>query len=174
MNAEVFWCTGMSGVGKSTLSEYAKDNLERSGHKVLVLDGDVIRSKYTIPLGFSRNEVKSNNMNMLSICVNERANYDVIIVPIISPIRTVREKIRSQLSPGFHLLYITAGMEILKRRDPKGLYNKAEKGEITDLIGYADSNPYEIPDDFDLKVDTSSCIINESQEIFMNYILSNL
>ena len=62
--ASIFWCTGMSGVGKSTLSEYAKSELENHGYNILILDGDVERENYDIKLGFGKNDVEKNNLNV--------------------------------------------------------------------------------------------------------------
>ena len=104
--ASIFWCTGMSGVGKSTLSEYAKSELENHGYNILIIDGDVIRTQYKIQLGFDRMDVEKNNLYVVKLCKNERYNYDAIIVPIISPINTVRSTIRRLLSPSYHLVYI--------------------------------------------------------------------
>jgi len=173
--ADIFWCTGMSGTGKSTLSLYAKGELKRKGLSVLILDGDVIRDKYKTRLGFGREDVEKNNLNVAKLCEGERDNYDVIIVPIISSIDTVRRTVRKNLSPGFHLMYITADIESLKDRDPKGLYKKADNGELIGLIGYSDSNPYDIPQDYDLIVDTSKQVdVERSKELFLNFILQNI
>ena len=60
--AHIFWCTGMSGSGKSTLAEHAKVKLERLGFTVLILDGDVVREKYNVQLGFDRKDVEKNNL----------------------------------------------------------------------------------------------------------------
>lgn len=169
--ALVFWCTGMSGVGKSTLANYAKEELELLNYKVLILDGDIIREKYNVPLGFGRDDVKFNNLNVMEICKSEQCNYDVIIVPIISPIDEVRATVREFLSPGYYLIYVEANIETLKTRDTKGLYKKADDGKILDLIGYSNSNPYDVPQDYDLKVTTSSnCSIYKSRELFNEYL----
>jgi len=174
-DSKIFWCTGMSGAGKSTLADFAKIELEKSGVSVLILDGDVIRDKYSIPLGFGRDDVEKNNLNVVQICKDERVNYDVIIVPIISPIEKVREVIREKLSPNFYLIYIFSEIRSLKVRDTKGLYKKADNGEIKDLIGYSESNPYDDPLNFDLLVDTThQSEINESKNQFINFVEKTL
>jgi len=169
--AHIFWCTGMSGSGKSTLAEHAKVKLERLGFTVLILDGDVVREKYNVQLGFDRKDVEKNNLYVVKLCQKERCNYDVIIVPIISPINTVRSTIRRLLSPSYHLVYIYSDVDTLKKRDTKGLYKKAESGEITDLIGCSKSNPYDIPKDYDFMIDTGKqSDIAQSKQAFSKFV----
>ena len=173
--AHIFWCTGMSGSGKSTLAEHAKVKLERLGFTVLIIDGDVVREQYDAQLGFGREDVEKNNLYVAKLCESERYNYDVILVPIISPINSVRSTIRSLLSPCYHLVYIYTDIETLKKRDTKGLYKKADDGEITDLIGYSKSNQYDIPKDYDLMVDTEKqSNIEKSKQAFSNFVNSKV
>jgi len=175
IKGNIFWCTGMSGAGKSTLAEYARDELERLGFSVLILDGDVVREKYDVQLGFGRKDVEKNNLNVARLCNDERCDYDVIIVPIISPIDAVRCKVRKLLAPGYNLIFISADIRSLKKRDPKGLYKKADNNEITDLIGYSDSNPYDTPKDYDLVIDTSNKTdIDKSKQLFIEFILKKV
>ena len=169
--AKIFWCTGMSGTGKTTLTSHAKIELEKHGLKVLIIDGDVVRKKYITQLGFNREDVKNNNLNVAEICLNERDKFDVIIVPIISNIETVRCTVRKLLSPNFYLIYLYADIASLKARDPKGLYKKADQGIIKDLIGYSNNNPYDIPEEFDLRIDTSvESDLLRSKNMFTSFI----
>jgi adenylylsulfate kinase-like enzyme len=171
-NAAVFWCTGMSGAGKSTLAEHAKTEMEKTGLSVLIVDGDTVRESYPEKLGFSGDDVRKNNLNIANICTNERKSYDAIIVPIISPSNEVRAIVREMLSENVYLIFVSSDIESLRERDPKGLYKDADLGRIVDLIGYSESNPYEIPSDADLIVDTSSnSDIQESKRIFSEFIL---
>ena len=99
------------------------------------------------------------------------SRYDAIIVPIISPINTVRSTIRRLLSPSYHLVYIYSDVDTLKKRDTKGLYKKAESGEITDLIGCSKSNPYDIPKDYDFMIDTGKqSDIAQSKQAFSKFV----
>jgi adenylylsulfate kinase-like enzyme len=173
--AKIFWCTGMSGAGKSTLATFAASELKKHNISVLILDGDVIRDRYSVPLGFNRKDVKKNNLHVAQICKAEGINYDVIIVPIISPIEKVRGIVGESLSPNFHLIYIFSEIESLRDRDTKGLYKKADDGEITDLIGYSKSNPYDDPLNFDLMINTThQSEINESKNQFYQFIYQSL
>ena len=173
--ANIFWCTGMSGAGKSTLAEHAKYELEMREFSTLILDGDVVREENEVKLGFGPKDVENNNLHVASLCEQERYNYNVIIVPIISPINVVRSSIRKLLSPGYYLIYIKADIESLRKRDPKGLYQKADNGEITDLIGYSYCNPYEQPEQYDLIINTSNeAEILESKNIFTKFIIKRI
>ena len=175
IKANIFWLTGMSGVGKSTLANYAKDELERLGFSALILDGDVIRAKYDIKKGYDAEDVKKNNLHVTELCRRERNNYNAIIVPIISPIDLVRSEVRRLLTPGYYLLYVHTNIETLKKRDPKGLYKKADEGRITDLIGYSDRNPYDIPKDYDLLIDTSDEFSEDNaKHQFSKYIVKKV
>ena len=169
--ASIFWCTGMSGAGKSTLAEYAKSELEKQGFSILIIDGDTVRNNYNIKLGFGEEDIKKNNNNVALICKKERGNFDAIIVPIISPLELLRFNIRNILSPRYYLVYIKAEIKSLKERDPKGLYKKADDGDIINLIGYSNSNTYETPTDYDLLVNTSKTSdVKKCKESFMRFI----
>ena len=173
--AKIFWCTGMSGTGKTTLTSHAKIELEQHGLKVLIIDGDVVRKNYITQLGFNREDVEKNNLNVAEICLSERDKYDVIIVPIISNIETVRCAVRKLLSPNFYLIYLYADIASLKARDPKGLYKKADQGIIKDLIGYSNSNPYDVPEEFDLRIDSSAeSDLQSSKNMFTTFITNKI
>jgi len=154
--AHIYWCTGLSGAGKTSLSTEAKKHLEFMGFDVLIVDGDVVRSNYDSNPGFHREAIEKNNLTIAEICKKNRGDYDAILVPVISPIDSVRKEIRKILSPQFSLIYLSADVASLKTRDVKGLYAKADRGDLPDLIGYSESNPYEKPDDADLVIDTGS------------------
>ena len=173
-NATIFWFTGLSGSGKTTLSFRAEKKLTESGFSVKVLDGDMIRAAYKVKLGFDRKDIERNNTNIVKTCEVERENYDILIVPVISPINYCRMMARKKLEPYFYLIYLSSSIDSLKRRDPKGLYDKADRGEILDLIGYSKINPYEVPVDADLEIDTSSSATLESSvETIVEFIKKN-
>jgi adenylyl-sulfate kinase len=170
-NAVIFWCTGLSGVGKTTLANRAKTKLETAGLSVMIVDGDKIRASYKDKLGFGRSDIEKNNMRIVAICEDERRNYEIIIVPVISPIDDVRKATRKRLEPFFYFIYISCDIDSLEKRDPKGLYKKADRGEIKDLIGYSANNPYDVPMDADFALDTSSStMLGESAEAFEGFI----
>jgi len=165
----------MSGSGKSTLACYAKVELESSGLKVLILDGDDVRERHDVQLGFGREDIKKNNLYVLRLCEQERYNYDAIIIPIISPINDLRLTIKNKLSPNYHLIFINSDIDTLKKRDTKGLYKKFDEGQIKDLIGCSSNNPYDAPSDYNLKVNTGKkSNIMHSKKIFLSYLSSKI
>ena len=151
----IIWFTGMSGSGKSTLSIELKKQLQDKGYSVQIIDGDTVRDNYTSKLGFGRQDVLTNNLNIAQKCLELRNPCDVILVPVISPYQEVRSKVRKLLNPNFHLIYLTTTLDNLKKRDTKGLYALADSGVIKDLIGFSKETPYEAPDDAELTIDTT-------------------
>ena len=174
-SAHIFWCTGMSGSGKSTLAEYVKVELKKLEFKALILDGDAVRQKYDTQLGYERQDVEKNNLYVSKLCAKQRHNYDVIIVPIISPIEKTRAVIRELLSPNYHLIYVYSDIDTLKIRDTKGLYRRADLGQLSNLIGYSDNNPYDVPMNYDLMISTGKqSNIEESKQLFLDYVKSKI
>ena len=112
----------------------------------------------------------------LRLYVSENRNkFDVMIVPVISPYDKIRKEVRSFLSPMFHLVFLKAGIESLRSRDTKGLYAAADRGEITDLIGYSKCNPYEIPTDAEIVINTGAgSTLEESKQILSEYITCSI
>ena len=173
--SNVFWCTGMSGVGKSTLSIHVKTELEKRDFSVTIIDGDYIRKNYKMPLGFSRKDIEKNNMLIAKFAEEQSLKNDVTIVSIISPIDKIRKQIRKMLSPNFYLVYLTADIDALVQRDPKGLYKKANENVITDLIGYSNKNLYDVPLDADLVIDTSQeSSFCECQKMYLDFIIEKI
>ena len=115
--------------------------------------------------------MEKNNMHIVAICEAERKNYDIIIVSVISPIDHTRKITREKLKPFFYLIYLSCEIDSLKKRDPKGLYGKADRGQIIDLIGYSASNPYEVPMDADLTLNTTPpATLEVSVQAFLGFI----
>ena len=145
----------MSGSGKTTLAIEIKSALETEGYNLLILDGDQVRDSYKEKLSFTRDDIFKNNLRIAKKCLSARDQYDVIIVPVISPYEKSRREVRKLLEPDFHLIYLKADIESLKERDPKGLYSAADAGLLKNLIGYCDSTPYEEPNKYELMINTS-------------------
>ncbi len=151
----IFWCTGLSGAGKTAIAVESKKHLEAIGLALMVVGGDKVRASYGEKLGFGRSDVEKNNLHIVSICEAERKNYDIIIVSAISSIDHARKIAREKLEPFFYLIYLSCEIDSLKKRDPKGLYGKADRGQIVGLIGYSASNPYDVPMDADFTLNTT-------------------
>lgn len=169
-NGLVFWFTGLSGAGKTTLAQAARIELEAMGHSVMLLDGDGLRPVLSAGLGFGRADVIENNSRVARHCARHRAEADILLVPIISPYVEGRAAARAILEPGFFLIYVRADLATVMDRDPKGLYRRAQEGEIADMIGYSPDTPYDPPADADLTIDTAALPPRAAAAHFVRYI----
>jgi adenylylsulfate kinase-like enzyme len=162
----------MSGSGKSTLAEYIKDTYQKKGYSVRIIDGDDIRDRDVEKLGFGRKDVEVNNLRIAKLCLESKDNgFELILVPVISPYDEVRKRTKSLLEPYYHLVYVEADIDSLKKRDTKGLYKAADQGLIHDLIGYSEINPYDRPSDSDFIVNTSNnTSLNDSKQALLEFI----
>jgi adenylyl-sulfate kinase len=158
------WFTGLSGSGKSTLGELLVEVLERRGHRYELLDGDVVRTHLSKGLGFSKED---RDTNILRIgWVAERLTYHgaAVVCSAISPYREARDAVRSNI-PAFVEVYVRCSVEECARRDRKGLYEKAFRGEITGFTGVDD--PYEPPENPEVVVDTERLSPEECLDILV-------
>jgi len=168
----VFWFTGLSGAGKTTLAEKVRDRMNEQGIQTSILDGDDVRNRLHRHLGFSEPEIKENNALIAGLCESERKLADVVLVPIISPYAESRAKARERLDPGFFEIYVRANINVLEERDTKGLYANARNGEMDNLIGYSPSAPYQPPETPDLVIDTGSVAIDDALDELTKFVLS--
>jgi adenylyl-sulfate kinase len=136
------WLTGLSGAGKSTLSALLEQQLRARGHKVEVLDGDVVRTHLSKGLGFSKEDRDTNIRRIGWVCQVLSRNGVVAIAAAISPYRAVRDEVRAMIGE-FVEVYVECPLPVLIERDTKGLYKKALAGEIGQFTGVSD--PYEQP-----------------------------
>jgi adenylylsulfate kinase len=138
------WFTGLSGAGKTTISEIVEKELrERSGNKVEVLDGDIVRTNLSKGLGFSREDRDTNILRIGFVAELLTRNGVGVIVSAISPFKEAREEVRRNIGEDFIEVYVDAPLEVCAERDVKGLYKKALAGEIGQFTGVSD--PYEPP-----------------------------
>jgi adenylyl-sulfate kinase len=161
------WFTGLSGAGKSTLAEKVRDILLERGMKVEVLDGDIVRLNLSKGLGFSKEDRDTNIRRIGFVCDLLTRNEVVAISAAISPYKAIRDENRKMIGR-FVEVFCQCDINTLKDRDPKGLYEKALKGEIKNFTGVDD--PYEAPENPEVIVDTA----NEDIETSLNKILGTL
>jgi len=147
------WFTGLSGAGKSTISEIIFQRLKDAGRKVELLDGDVVRTHLSKGLGFSREDRDINIRRIGWVCEVLSRNGVVAIAAAISPYRAVRDEIRARI-PRFVEVFVDCPLEVVAARDVKGLYKQALAGEIPQFTGVSD--PYEPPLDPEVRVDSST------------------
>ena len=146
------WFTGLSGSGKSTIAEMLYHELRARGLKTEILDGDVVRQNLSKGLGFSKEDRDTNIRRIGFVAEMLTRNGVATICCPISPYKAIRDEVRSKIG-AFVEVYVYATVdEIAEHRDPKGLYAKALAGEITGFTGVDD--PYEEPEDPELRVDT--------------------
>ncbi len=170
----VFWFTGYSGSGKSTIANLLEYRLNRefSAHTYL-LDGDNVRLGLNKDLGFSPED---RNENIRRIGEVSRLFYDaglIVLTAFISPFRRERELARNLLPPGaFYEIYVRCPLEVCEQRDPKGLYRKARQGLIADFTGI--NSPYEPPESPDLLLDTEINTIDQCVDEVLRVFVDSL
>ncbi len=161
----VIWLTGPSGAGKTTLARALEKKLKEMGLKVEVLDGDEIRRKLYPDIGFSKEAREMHNRVVIHMAKLLSRNGVVAVVSLISPYKAVREKAREEIGK-FIEVYLKCPLEIRMKRDPKGLYSKAMRGEIKGLTGY--DGIYEEPENPELILETHKMSVEEEVEAILN------
>ncbi len=164
----IVWFTGLSGAGKSTLAAMLSAELRKRGVRVEVLDGDEVRTHLSKGLGFSKEDRDTNIRRIGFVADLLSRNGVVAITAAISPYREIRDEARGKMGERFVEIYVKASVEECARRDVKGLYEKAFKGEIKEFTGVSD--PYEPPVDPEIVVDTESETVEESAGKVLAYV----
>jgi adenylylsulfate kinase len=165
----VIWFTGLSGAGKSTIAEILKTELLRMGHKVEVLDGDVVRENLSKGLTFSKEDRDTNILRIGFVAHLLARNGVKVICAAISPYRSVRDEVRA-MTGGFIEVYISTPLQECENRDPKGLYKKARSGQIKDFTGIDD--PYEPPLNPEVEINTVGMNPEESAYLILEEMQS--
>lgn len=155
------WMTGMSGAGKSTVSNILLERFRKAGARVELLDGDVVRTHLSKGLGFSKEDRDENIRRIGFVCELLSRNGVIVLVAAISPYRAVREEVRGRIE-NFVEVWCQAPIEVLAGRDVKGLYKKALAGEIPHFTGISD--PYEPPVNPEVVLDSSTGTPEESAD----------
>jgi adenylylsulfate kinase len=154
------WLTGLPSSGKTTLARAMEKRLIDQGHRVEVLDGDVVRTHLTRDLGFSK-EDRDENIRRIGFVASLLArNGVVVLVSAISPYRLARDEVRALHDGRFVEVHVATPLEVCQGRDVKGLYAKARAGEIANLTGIDD--PYESPVEPEIVLDTTGRTVDES------------
>ena len=164
------WFTGLSGAGKTTISEIVERELRARGSRVEVLDGDVVRENLSKGLGFSKEDRDTNIMRIGYVAHLLTRNGVAAICCPISPYKATRDAVR-ELTGDFVEVYVHATVdEIAAHRDPKGLYKKALAGELAGFTGVDPGAPYEAPEHPEIYVDTETQTPEES----LQFVLTRL
>ncbi|RNC86077.1 MAG: adenylyl-sulfate kinase [Balneola sp.] len=165
----VLWFTGLSGSGKSTISEQVFKIIEDLGYEVEHLDGDIIRDIFP-KTGFSK-EDRNNHIKRVGYLASRLQAHKVFVIgSFVSPYKEARDFVRD-LCEDFTEVYISTPYEECERRDVKGLYAKARAGEIKHFTGLDD--PYEAPENPELEIDTTNITLEEAVQKVIGYLNSH-
>jgi bifunctional enzyme CysN/CysC len=168
----VLWFTGLSGSGKSTIANIVEQRLYALRNHTVLLDGDNVRHGLNKDLGFTDTDRVEN---IRRIAETSKLMLDaglIVLVSFISPFAAERRMARSLVEEGeFVEIYIDASVELCASRDPKGLYKKAQSGEIKNFTGI--DSPYESPEQADITIDSASVEPDKAADQIMLYLEQN-
>jgi adenylylsulfate kinase len=165
--------TGLSGSGKSTLALALEESLFNTGYHVVVLDGDNIRTGINSNLGFSEEDRTENIRRIAEVAKLFVQNGMICLVSFISPLIEMRNQARAIISDqDFVEVFIDTPLEECERRDVKGLYQKARRGEISDFTGV--NAPYEAPVNPEVHIQTIGKSISQCLEQLHGEVISRI
>lgn len=169
----VIWFTGLSGSGKSTLAIALERELAARGILCRILDGDNVRCGINAGLGFSEEDRRENIRRVAEVCRLFVDTGVVVLACFVSPSRGDRSRAaRIVGAEDFCEIYVATPLEECERRDVKGLYAKARRGEIRDFTGI--SAPFEEPENPDLKIDTTNRSVEACTETILRGVLPKI
>lgn len=165
----ILWLTGLSGSGKSTIANALETKLYEMGKHTYVLDGDNIRHGLNKDLGFSDSDRVENIRRIGEVSKLFVDAGLIVISAFISPFHSDRQIVRDLVESGeFIEVFIDTPLEICEQRDPKGLYQKARRGEIPTFTGI--SSPYEVPHEPEIHLQTVDHSVEESVNNIIQYL----
>lgn len=168
----VVWLTGLSGSGKSTIANALEQKLNLLGRHTMLLDGDNIRHGLNKDLGFTDVDRVENIRRIGEVAKLMTDAGLIVITAFISPYSAERELVRAMIADGsFYEVYVSTSLDECERRDIKGLYKKARRGEIPNFTGI--NAPYEAPESPSLMIDTSEMSINDAVDVIIKLITSH-
>ncbi|MGI9020372.1 MAG: adenylyl-sulfate kinase [Solirubrobacterales bacterium] len=162
------WFTGLSGSGKTTITNQLVKELRKRDVTLEVLDGDIVRENLSKGLGFST-EDRDTNIRRIAFVANLLSRNGVpVITAAISPYKEIRDEAREMMDDRFIEVYAKASVEVCEERDVKGLYAKARSGEIKEFTGVSD--PYEPPKNPELVIETEHQSPEESAQQILSFL----
>ena len=165
----VFWLTGLSGAGKTTVGRSLTDKLKQLNQCVVFLDGDEIRHGLSKDLGFSQKDRAENVRRVAEIARLLAESGILVVVAMITPLREQRLTVRRLMNRvKFVETFIDAPVEVCEKRDPKGLYKIARSGQIPKFTGISSS--YEKPVSPELHIDTVELTVEKAVDKCLDYI----
>jgi adenylylsulfate kinase len=168
----VIWFTGLSASGKSTIAGALEQILTHQGYHTYLLDGDNVRHGLCRDLGFSDADRKENIRRVGEVAKLAADAGLIVLAAFISPFRADRQIVREILPEGeFVEVYVDASLEVCQQRDPKGLYEKALRGEIKKFTGI--DSPYEAPQDPEIHIQADRDSVAEAVNQLLAYLDSS-
>lgn len=166
----VVWMTGLSGSGKSTIANAVEKKLAQMNRHTFLLDGDNVRHRLNKDLGFTEADRIENIRRAGEVAKLMTDAGLIVITAFISPFRAERDMVRQMMHEGEFLeVFIDTPLEVVEKRDVKGLYAKARAGNLENFTGI--DSPYEVPQDPDIRIDTMSLTADEAAAIIVDAIL---
>ncbi len=156
------WFTGLSGSGKSALANALEKRLLALGRHTMLLDGDNVRMGLCRNLGFTQQDRIENIRRVAEVSKLMNDAGLIVLTAFISPYAQDRENARTIIGDNFVEIYVSTPLEVCEKRDVKGLYAKARKGEIPNFTGI--SSAYEPPSNPEIQIDTSTCTLEQAVE----------
>lgn len=167
--SKVIWLTGLSGSGKTTIAYELEKLLLSKNFICCVIDGDDVRGKLNNDLGFSENDRKENIRRVAEVAKMIVESSVVAICSFVSPTKSIRAVAEKILGKDFIEIYINSPLEVCEKRDVKGLYKKARKGEILNFTGI--DAPFEAPLNPFLEVRSDLMSIEDSVNLIFQKII---
>jgi adenylylsulfate kinase len=167
--------TGLSGAGKTTISNYVKQKLAEQGVSVEIIDGDTYRKTLCADLGFSREDRCENIRRLAKAALSFGDSCDVAIIAAINPFEEIRDELR--VNYGIKTVWINCNVDVLIGRDTKGLYKRAllpenHPDKLHNLTGINDD--YDLPLNCDLVINTHTETTGVSGDALCSFILANI
>jgi adenylylsulfate kinase len=164
----LIWFTGLSGSGKSTVASCLESKLYEIGKLTYLLDGDNVRYGLNSNLGFTKEDRSENIRRIGEVCKLFVDAGLITIASFVSPFKEDRNRIRDLMGKDFIEVYVDCPIEVCEKRDPKGIYKKARKGEIKNFTGI--DSPYEKPDKPEIIVSTHLNSVEECADEIIKYL----
>ena len=165
----VVWFTGLSGSGKTTIAYELEKLLLNNNFLCCVIDGDDVRAKLNNDLGFSEKDRKENIRRVAEVAKMLVESSIITICSFVSPTKKIRNVANKILKKDFIEIYVNSPIEVCEKRDVKGLYKKARKGEIKNFTGI--DSPYEAPLNPFLEIRSDIMNIKDSVNLIFQKII---